>query len=422
MDLAEHFRLIWRRLWLILLLSLIVAGAVYAYSRSRDEVFSSSSTIDVIGTSAQDDSLTQEQVDIITGRFAALATTTAVISDGLARAGLEDELTIDEAREDLTTSTGETPGFLTITAEAPAAAEARDLARGISRALVAEGRESDTKPRIVTPATLPGGPSEPRPLRDAALAFLIALIVNAELVAFVGRRADRPDPARLGAELQALGAPVLAWLPAKGETKLVEGIRELRARVAAALTESGARSLAIVENHSRSDGAGVGAGLAQAFANARADVVLIDANLREPQVAAHLNLAAEPGLADVLHGEAPTEMLQSANPLQNNYRVLAAGGRVNDPPGRLGLGAFRKIIDELPGDPLVIAVTASADRGVDAAVTATQCDLTVIVLDARRIRRKQVTATLARLREARATVLGAVVTRVKPGRIPAVAV
>ena len=39
MDIAEHFAVIWRRKWRVLLLSLVIAGGVYGYSRTLPKTY-----------------------------------------------------------------------------------------------------------------------------------------------------------------------------------------------------------------------------------------------------------------------------------------------------------------------------------------------------------------------------------------------
>src|SRR5207244_3161707 len=75
----------------------------------------------------------------------------------------------------------------------PTAAAARDLARGSALALVQANEANGNQVKLVSPASLPESPLSPRPKRDALLAFLVALVVNAELAAVLSRLFDRID-------------------------------------------------------------------------------------------------------------------------------------------------------------------------------------------------------------------------------------
>jgi succinoglycan biosynthesis transport protein ExoP len=407
MDLVDHFRLIWRRRWLVVIVSIVIAGGVYAYTRTLSEVYEARATIDVIPSATSPASLTPDQVGILTDRYASLASTTTLLEDGVDESGLN--ITISTARGRVSAGSDD-PGFVTITAEGPSPATARALASGVVQALVASAEAQDAEVTIVSPARAPDDPVRPTPARDAALAFLVALVVNAELAAILGWLGGRLSPGRAREELERVtDTPVLAQIPRRDREAVIEAFRELRAQVDFARSDLDARSVAVVGVEPGCGTSFVARGLAQVAANLKGSVALVDANLRRPSVAPEMHLPPSPGLGDILLG-APFDaaLLRQANPLQKRFRVLTAGLAVPDAPGLLGAGALHKVLDEIPDAELIVVDAPSIAEGPDALVIGAQCAASIVVLDARHTRKDALRKALTRL-EPHARLLGTVV-------------
>jgi len=412
MDLVEHFRLIWRRRWLILGISLLIAGLVFARSRSLDKVYEADATIDVIP--AADTVITEEQVNLVTSRFSGLADATTVLQDAIDRSGLD--LSVSEARARVAASPSGSPGFVRVRATGPSPEAADALAGGMVDALIeaasTEGGEDADAPQVVSPSRASSTPIEPNPTRDAVLAFLVALVINAELAALLGYLAGRLPAGRVPEEVERVTAvPVLARIPRKGREEVVEAFRELRAQVEFARGDIDVRSVAVTGVEPGTGASFVARGLAQISANLKASVVLVDANLRRPCVATELNLPPSPGLGDVLLG-APFDpsMLRQANPLQKRFRVLTAGLAVPDAPGLLGAGALRKVLDQLHDAEIIIVDAPPVGEVADALVIGAQVDASVLVVDAQSTRRRALHDAVKRITP-HARLLGSVVNR-----------
>ena len=154
-------------------------------------------------------------------------------------------------------------------------------------------------------------------------------------------------------------------------------------------------------------------GLAQATANLKMGVVLVDANLRRPKLAGELHVPEVPGLVEALSkGTVDWDELPPANPLQRRFRVLPAGADVDDPPGVLGSGALRKTLDQLDAADQVVVDSPAVDESIDAVVIAAQCDAAILVVDAKATRRDKLEDAVSRVRRANVELMGAVVNRV----------
>jgi capsular exopolysaccharide synthesis family protein len=414
-NITEHFRLIWRRRWVILGLSALIAGAVFARSWSQANVYESTATLDVISsTTSGTQAITQEEVGILTARYAALADATPVLEDAINTSGLN--ISLATARQRVTASVPSNPtGFITVHATGPTPRSARALTEGVVEALQTTGQQEQKAIQVVAGATTPTSPIAPTPARDALLAFLIALVVNAELFALLGYLTGRFTRGHESEEVALLtGLPVLALVPRRRQEWAVEAFRTLRAGLDLARSHPPARTIAVVGAEPGSGASYVAYGLAQASANLKVGVVLVDANLRRPVLAAELHVPEEPGLAEALSkGTVDWDELPQANPLQRRFRVLPAGEEVDDAPGVLGSGALRKTLDQLDGADHVVVDSPPVDESIDALVIAAQCDAAILVVDARRTSRRSMENAVSRLSQANVDLLGAVLNRVE---------
>src|SRR6266508_5511962 len=118
MDLVEHFRLIWRKRWLVVLVSIVIAAGVYAWARTQPKVYEATATIDVIpATTSTDEPITEEQVGLITDRFAAFAGATTVLEDAIERSGLD--IGVSTARGRASAAASADPGFVSVRVVGP---------------------------------------------------------------------------------------------------------------------------------------------------------------------------------------------------------------------------------------------------------------------------------------------------------------
>ena len=416
----EHFRLMWRRRWIIVAVSLVVAAGVYAWSRAQAKVYQATAQIDVISEATGDtESLGRENVEIISGRFAALADTSSILREAIDLSGLNISLATARAR--VAADDSATLGFIEVSARGPSPSSAEALADGVVESLQRDAEDAAVEtgpgeeppiPRVVSPAEAGGTPIEPKPERDAVLAFLVALVLSAEAAALLGTVAGRFSAGRIREEVEEItDVAVLARIPRKGREEIVEAFRELRAQVEFARSDVDVRTVAVTAVEPGGGGSYVARGLAQISANLKTSVVLVDANLRRPSVAENLHLPPSPGLGDLLLGSAfEASILRQANPLQKRFRVLTAGLAVPDAPGLLGGGALRKLLDHLTDVELVVVDTPPVTESADALVIAAQVDASILVIDASATRKRTLQDAVRRLTP-HARLLGTVLNR-----------
>ena len=178
------------------------------------------------------------------------------------------------------------------------AGKRRELTRQM-RALTSFNPEQQQTVQVIQPAVDAREVSN-EPGIAAAAVFVLSLLMAAWLVKLVERADPRiHDPA----VVESLTAtPLLAALP-RDESASAAAFVRLRDAVVY-LRGQRSRTTIAVTSAMRDDGrTTVALGLAVAFAADGRSVLLVDADLRDPAIAARADVPAHPGLADVLRGE-----------------------------------------------------------------------------------------------------------------------
>jgi len=142
-------------------------------------------------------------------------------------------------------------------------------------------------------------------------------------------------------------------------------------------------------------------------------ILLIDADMRKGKVARYLGLSRRPGLSDILKEEIPLEEAL-VSPDINNFTIIPAGKPVRNPAELLSskkmmqtLAALRTKFDYIFIDsPPVMPLT-------DPCILGSICDATILVIQAARTQRDTVKTVENRLKQARAKVVGYIITGVE---------
>ncbi|HEY7133637.1 MAG TPA: CpsD/CapB family tyrosine-protein kinase [Acidimicrobiia bacterium] len=462
MDVAEHFRTILRGWWRTIPLALVIAGLVYAVSNRRHPQYVGAAIVQVVTGASQTGKGSPEQTALVTDGYTALAKSTSVLADAIKRANLD--ITPETARSRIDTVEVNALGMILVKATGPTSLNAIGLAQGDVDALVAAVRTQQQRASVqdvtrlladeervraqynALPANSPdrpllsaqiqadqgaraaraarpvnqvvvltgaisnGQPISPRPARDAVFAFVLTFILASELWVLLSARADRFSTTDESEMMRELGLPVLARVPKGSPAETVEAIRTLRTNLMFLAGAGRPRTVAVV---SASPGAGktsVAVQVAESAAALDEQVVLIDADLRKPEVHERTGVDRAPGLTSVLQGaDIATALRRSRS--GSWLRVLPSGAPVSDPSGVLGARAFRQVLENLRSMRLVVVDTPPAELFADAIAIASQCDATVYVLDMKTSRKRAVRASIEALRRGGANIVGVVVNR-----------
>ncbi|MEV4494096.1 cellulose synthase operon protein YhjQ/BcsQ [Micromonospora arborensis] len=307
---------------------------------------------------------------------------------------------------------------------------ARDIANAIAEefpAFIAELEKPtgiDTSPvkvSIVRPAITPSSPESPQPLNNVGLGLAGGLFVGAAtaITRYARERAVRDEThATEVADLTLVGvvevnANAPALIAGNERSDRAETFRQMRANVR--LQAVGERLTSItVTGCSAGDGsATTAANLAIAFARAGETVVLVDGNLRNPEVHELLSIPNENGLANVLRGAA------SVNDAVVKWRqdlplYVLPTGRVEPGPSEALYrpdGLAKMMASFRQGQAFVIVSGPPLLSDAEATFLVTATDATVVVARVGLTHAEQLAATAGVLRQMRANLLGLIAVR-----------
>ena len=156
----------------------------------------------------------------------------------------------------------------------------------------------------------------------------------------------------------------------------------------------------------------VAANLAAVVAQSGRKVLLVDGDLRRPQVHRLFVTGNERGLSSVLTGDAPLQQCVQRVDRDRNVALLTAGPPPRDPAELLSHERLRLALESLAGGSDLVVIDAPPVLPVaDPIILAQVADATLLVATAGFSDRREWTETLDRLRKVDADVIGTVLLR-----------
>jgi non-specific protein-tyrosine kinase len=272
---------------------------------------------------------------------------------------------------------------------------------------------------IVKPADLPESPVEPRPARTAMLAGVIGLLLGLG-AAFLLDALD--DSIKSQDDLEAItNLPVLAVVPvepppdhrpialSEPHEQAVEIYRGLRTNVQFLGVD---RLMRVIQVTSSLPGEGkttTATNLAVVLSQAGHRVAIVDVDLRNPRVHEIFSIPQAPGVTEVLLGESVDAAIARVEP---GLRVVAAGTVPPNPNEMMSLPRMEKLVRDLAAryDYLILD-TAPVLPVADALSLSRMVHGLLVVAQANRVSKSDLTETLSRLERVGAPVFGLVLNR-----------
>ena len=361
------------------------------------------------------------------GSYAQLATKPIVLEPVIESLGLET--TSNALASTISASVLQDSVIIQISATDPDPEQAAEVANAVIKetAKVAknlapslENGDSAVSATVVSPAQQPSAPSSPNTKRNVLAAALAGLFLG--MVLPVAR--EVLDNKVRGSEDLPSEVPLLATLPkvrflpgarrAKdrshhGDFVMTESLRKVQAGLRFLDVERPVKVIALSSSIPAEGKTSLSLRLARVMAEGAADVLLIDADLRKPQIADRLALEGGIGLADVLAGEVTLEQaVQRA--LSPRLHVLPAGSAVPNPGELLASSSMSALIEEVRGRYDYIVIDAPPLLPVaDASVLATHVDGLLVIARHGEVTRAQVASSVKQLNQVDARVLGAII-------------
>jgi capsular exopolysaccharide synthesis family protein len=390
-DARQYLRLLRRRGWILIACLIVIPVGVYMYTASRPKLFQASTIlqlqggVDLTGGSSPDLSTPTSGLQSV----AALVGTNAVRGEAARRMPTGTPLGAASASSDQDT------GFLTITATAPTAQRAVQTANAYSGALNATRQKRNVQ-RVNqaiaaaqdelgrTPKTDVGTRTQllsqlqqlqtlrqaqsqnvqviqaaagaqqiaPHPKRNATVALLLAFLVGVGLM-LTAERLDRkirnPD------DLESLtGLPFLGTIPHEAfpgqdaNPEVDEAFQTLRNTLTYFNADQPLTTIVVTSGLKGEGKTTVASKLAAAYATFGKRVILVDTDLRKPDLAGRLHLPPSSGLSDILAGNtALDDAFVEIAPHGELLRLLPAGPIPPNASAMLGTQRMATLMSEL---------------------------------------------------------------------------
>jgi succinoglycan biosynthesis transport protein ExoP len=284
--------------------------------------------------------------------------------------------------------------------------------------------------RVVDPAETPRSPSSPNKTNNLLLAIFGGCFLGIALSFFfeyLDSRIKQPDEIKT-----QLGLPFLGMVPLMARKKttgppligdgtpmeFAEAFRGIRTNVLFSSADAGPKSIVVTSTGPGEGKSVVSANLAMSLALAGQRVLLIDADMRRPKMHEFFAADLEPGLSNVMVGDAKADDAVKVTETPNLW-LIAAGKHPPNPAELLGSRKFNNFMHSLNDhfdwvivdSPPVMAVT-------DASIIAHSATGVVFVVGAEMTSRGAAKAALEQLDLAKVKYVGAVLNRVDVRRNP----
>jgi capsular exopolysaccharide synthesis family protein len=292
------------------------------------------------------------------------------------------------------------------------------------------GELKRTNVRVVDAAETPRSPISPNVSRELTVSFAMSLFFACGIAFFfeyLDSRIKSPQ------ELKAyLAVPFLGMVPSIGKVKegdpmlssdvpanFGEAFKAIRTNVLFSSAEEGMRSLVVTSSGPGEGKSVISANLAIALAQAGQRVLLMDADMRRPRVHEIFGTDQEPGLSNVLTGNAKASEAIRRSTSVHGLWLLSSGHIPPNPAELLGSHRYRDFMGSLDehfdwvvvDSPPVLVVT-------DGAIVANQASGVVFVVSADKTSRHAARAAVDQLNSANAHIIGSVLNRVDLQRHP----
>lgn len=287
---------------------------------------------------------------------------------------------------------------------------------------------------VVDPAVPPTSPVSPKVLLNVLVAALLGLLAAAAVAVIAEYLDDRVKDADAVQDVTGLGtlATIGSTTGERGRrvpgrlaalmyprSGAAEAYRTLRTNIEFASTESPIRTLLVASSIPGEGRTVTAANLAVVFAQAGRHVLLVDADLRKPQVHLVFDLPNAHGLTTLLRSEEVGLDAVAHKAAQQNLWILTSGPLPPNPAELLGSQRMRALVEQLKsGHDIVIFDSPALLATTDSAILSTFLDGTLFVIDAGRTHRRSVLQGREALARVRANVLGAVLNRIPARRRP----
>ena len=290
-------------------------------------------------------------------------------------------------------------------------------------ALNAESGVQTNNLSIIDRANVPGSPAWPKLPLNIALGLILAMLLSA-LFVFLREhlfyRLRTPDEV-----IKTLGMPILGVIPSSdtpaedlADSKSVQSDAYNSVRTSLSLlSRDGAPNVMVLTSTQQGEGKSTACqALALSFARLGKRVLVIDVDLRRPNIHRLFDVANKQGLSNVLAGQ--ISMAEAIRPTgQATLDIVVTGDIPPNPTELINSPQLAALLKELAERYDFILLDSAPVLGLaDAVILSNEADATVFVMESGRNSPRVVQTALSRLRQGGSKLAGVILVKFDPGR------
>ena len=416
--------------WLIALCAIGVGLIAFFLSIFQTPIYRSSAVLyvtsgaDSDATSAYQGSLASQQR---VASYAKLVTSDAIIDKALAASGIG--ISVPDAKEAVSAAATQNTVLLTVNADRTDPAEATALANAVATSLSSyvatletpvEGSAPIAKLTVVSPATRPDHPISPKTRRNTAAGLFFGGLLGVVALAIRTRFDTRIRT--VGDVTESTTYPVLGAIPydsrlsdgqildfSTGSTIANEAYRKLRVNLGFIDFDNDHRTIVVTSPASGDGKSTVAGNIALSLAETGFRVLLVDADLRRPDIALRFGLSATVGLSDCLRGSLSLDEVVQRS-VVGGIDVISSGELPPNPTELLSSTRMSRFMDaaKLRYD-YVIVDAAPINPVADTVVLSQWADGAVLVFRTSKTTSSEIRTTSEQLDAANVRVFGAII-------------